>query len=639
MSATRLGGMAASPYDAVDMSSPSRSRLRTPQHSLPVAPTSRSPFEGIPNDVVDAALERVLTSTTFRRSERHRAFLRHVVSATRDGRQAELKEVVIGLEVFGRRIAAYDPRQDPIVRVEAGRVRDKLARYYAAEGATDPFELQIPIGGYLPQVFSRRDAPHVARSLGSIAVLPFSSFSNDADDALFCSAMVNQLIDVLGRVPGLRVIGRVSAAKAHAQSTGYPALGKLLGATSVIEGSVQRSGTRYRCIVQKFRTRDGLCEWSERFTGVFDDRVDHFVLQDEISDAVRVVVARHDTGKPSRATVLAPTSLGIASEARDLFARGRYLSQRHEIDGYGKAIPLFERAVSLAPDFAAAYSHLATCQAGLAIMLTSPVKTTFDAIARNANRALVLDPQDGDALSMLGNIAFRFDHDLPRAEGLFSQALRVAPNSSLAHSRFGGTLVYTGRFVEGLQHSRIALDLDPLNLRMRFDYAIVCSYARDYETAIREYEMILALEPKHLFAHIMIGMTYLWRGDPAAARAYLEHAAAIAPEHPMPGLDIAMCLGATGAVDEGRRYLAAHLARIGDAPYARYNRAQAEAFLGDRAAAMTWLHQAAAANEVVLNVLPVDPTFDDYRDDPAFKALLENHGLKPAPPSPYLVTS
>jgi tetratricopeptide (TPR) repeat protein len=325
----------------------------------------------------------------------------------------------------------------------------------------------------------------------------------------------------------------------------------------------------------------------------------------------------------------------VPSEARDLFARGRYLAQRHESDDYRKAIVLFERTVALAPDFAPAYSQLAMCQDNLAVMAGTPVKAAVDEVERNAKRALELDPLDSDAQTTLANIAWRIDHDWPRAEQMFVAALRLAPNSARTHRVFGTSMIYIGRYVEGLQHVRIALDLDPLNLTSRAAFALGCSYARDYDSALREYESVIALEPHHLLARVMIGMTHMWRGDPAAARPHFEQAVTIAPEHPIPSFDLAMCIGATGDVAEGRRLLDAHVARIGDAPYARYNRAQAEAFLGNRTAAMAWLHQSAALNEALFNILPVDPTFDSYRDHPDFSPLLGSRRLRAAPPSPY----
>src|ERR1043165_3318680 len=105
-------------------------------------------------------LERALASTNFVRSERQSRFLRFVVERHLEGRDDELKESVIALEVFGNR--DYDPNQDSTVRTEAGRLRARLAEYYAGNGAADPLIIQLPKGGYVP-VFHRADERHVPR--------------------------------------------------------------------------------------------------------------------------------------------------------------------------------------------------------------------------------------------------------------------------------------------------------------------------------------------------------------------------------------------------------------------------------------------------------------------------------------------
>ena len=594
------------------------------------------PFAGHSTSLVEAALEKILKSSTFLRSQRHRRFLSHVVRAMLDGHHEVLKEIVIGVEVFDRPIADYDPRRDPIVRVEAGRVRVKLARYYASEGADDPFEIQIPVGGYLPHLSPRHASQKPARDLGSLAVLPFTSLSSHPDDIVFCDTLASQLIDTLSRVRGLRIVGRVSAFKAHAKGLDYKALGKLLGVNTVIEGSLQRYGSRYRCIAQQFRTRDRVCLWSQRFEGGLDEHIDIFALQDRISDAVLEAVTPRTSPQPDG---VANLRTAASVEVRDLFERGRYLAHRYEIEDSRKAIALFRKAVALDPQFAPAYAQMASCQSRLAMLTALPVTTAFKEIESNASHALELDPLDGDARGILAFIASRVDHDWPRAERMFREALRVAPSSSRTHGSFGSTLIYVGRYLEGLQHTRIAMDLDPLNLAARGDHALSSSFARDYDTAIKEFNAVLEFEPDHFFARVMLGMTLTWVGDHDAATPHFERAAAIAPNHPVPGFCRALSLGAHGRVDEGRASLQAHVARLVDVPYANYNRAMAEAYLEDREAILDSLRRAAAANENVMNSFAVDPSFDRYREDPDFIVLREGLGLPRVGPSPFVETA
>src|SRR6476661_5901904 len=128
-------------------------------------------------------LERVLGSTTFRQVDRLKRFLNFIVSETLQGRGDQLKEYVIGVQVFDKD-SSFDPRADPIVRVQARRLRARLVRYYREEGAADPNVIELPKGGYAP-VFKKRDASQSGRrSIGAtlvgqntIAVLPLADHS------------------------------------------------------------------------------------------------------------------------------------------------------------------------------------------------------------------------------------------------------------------------------------------------------------------------------------------------------------------------------------------------------------------------------------------------------------------------------
>ncbi len=594
--------------------------------------TSYQPFAGVGSALVEDALQRIVASRTFGRSQRHQRFLRHVVQSALAGRHDELKEVVIGLEVFGRDIASYDPRDDPIVRVEAGRVREKLARYYTGEGAGDAFEIQIPVGGYLPQIARRQATRPAARQAGSLAVLPFANLSSSAEGASFCAALADQLIDMLSRVPGLRVVGRMSAIKAKDGGLDLKTVGKVLGVTNVLEGSVQRAGSRYRCIAQLFRARDRACIWSQRFEHDVTADADLFAFQDRIGEAVLQAVV------PPTASSGGPTHrVGSDNvEARDLFERGRYLEQQRTIEGWRKAITLFERAIAADPSYASAHTHLGACRGQLAAMTWEPTVPALREVERCARRALELDPTDGEAHALIANGVFRVGFDWKLAEPMFREALRLSPNSTMARILYAHGLVFNGRFVEGIEHGRIALDLDPLNVAIRANFALICSYARDFDTSIAEFLAVLELDADHLFAHVMLGMAYLWSGRDAPALEHFERAIAVAPAHPTAHFCEIFVHGFRGEVADGRRKLDALIARLEGGRYAQFNRAMAYAYLGDRDAMIRTLGRVVDTHEILFVSLPADPSFDPYRDDPSFVALLNEYGLPSLPRSPFL---
>src|SRR5215510_4227660 len=116
------------------------------------------PREQFDSEITRRALQRVLESSGFARNERLSRFLRFVVEKSLEGRGSELKESVIAVEVFGRR-PDYDPKLDSIVRTEAGRLRERLAKYYGSEGSGDPIVIDLPKGGYTPVFRSNEMSP------------------------------------------------------------------------------------------------------------------------------------------------------------------------------------------------------------------------------------------------------------------------------------------------------------------------------------------------------------------------------------------------------------------------------------------------------------------------------------------------
>lgn len=257
-------------------------------------------------DEVLAALARVLGSVAFRQSARHRALLRYVVEAVLSGRAHELKEVVLALDVFGRTIDGFDPRRDSIVRVEARRLRTKLARYYAGDGAGDPLEIRCTAGSYVPTFVVRdpegfvRAARRSAQADDSslFAVLPFSVRSDDGPgyaSSTFCVGLADHIVDRLGRLDCSRVLAPASAAALRARAATSDTLLAEHGVDYVVEGVVAASGTRLRCTVHLWRTRDRRRRW----TAVFDvatDALDAFAWRDDVASAVVEAVVAERAG-------------------------------------------------------------------------------------------------------------------------------------------------------------------------------------------------------------------------------------------------------------------------------------------------------------------------------------------------------
>lgn len=226
---------------------------------------------------IRAQVERILASDLFKGSGRLSRFLRYIVERAGRGEGDQLKEFVIGTEVFDRD-ASYDPRLDSVVRVEAGRLRSKLTEYYAGPGASDPILITVPRGGYAPTIEAvpaheiRRlpraaawiaglglialgafvavrgnapAAPPAALRGAAVAVLPLSTYSTEESLRLLATEITEGVTRELARLARSEVVSHVTAASAPPR-TPLPELGRMLGATLVVGGNLRREGDLVR---------------------------------------------------------------------------------------------------------------------------------------------------------------------------------------------------------------------------------------------------------------------------------------------------------------------------------------------------------------------------------------------------------
>jgi TolB-like protein len=254
-----------------------------------------------PPDEVRAQIERILCSQTLSGSDQLKRLLRFVVERTLNGQPELLKEYSLGLDVF-QRPPDYDPKVDPIVRVQAGRLRSKLIDYYASEGAHDSLVIRIPKGAYVP-VFDARDAAAPALDMKSrrqrvwlaaaglaalvvilvvswaardsiavpvdmhrsVAVLPLQIFSESGSRGHIADQVAEVLTTELAKNKQLRVLSRTTASKYRETTSSLPEIARALGVRWVVEGGVGVQGSR---VYVKLRAIDALTDrkvWADVF--------------------------------------------------------------------------------------------------------------------------------------------------------------------------------------------------------------------------------------------------------------------------------------------------------------------------------------------------------------------------------------
>lgn len=241
-------------------------------------------------------LERMLSHDALARSERLSRFLRFVVEEALEGKAAELKEYTVALNVFDKN-DAFDPRTDPIVRVEAGLLRQRIEEYYRIHPA-DPVLIRLPTRGYRPVI--RRMRPSDRKRLPArpatesatsaighpptrIVVLPFRDLSDDQSQEYFCEAITEQITGNLSRFPCIRAAAHTSALLFSDAAIDVRRIGRDLGVDLVVEGSVQRSGRRIRVYARASRSNNGLQIWSETLDRELREVL---ALQDDVAESI-----------------------------------------------------------------------------------------------------------------------------------------------------------------------------------------------------------------------------------------------------------------------------------------------------------------------------------------------------------------
>ena len=225
-------------------------------------------------------------------------FLTFCVKVALEGESAQLNQYRIGLEVFDKP-ESFDPAVDPIVRVEAGRLRQKLQLYYSSEGVADEVRIRLAKRGYAAQ-FERAAAEAVAaiteQPAGSaaatarqpqgppaVAVLPFTDLSPDHDQEALCDGLTVELINLLSGLGGLRVVSPTSAFQFKGKAVDIREVGRHLNAQAVVEGSLRKYSEEYRVAAQLNDVSDGFVLWAGSYTWRGELP---FAMQEELASAV-----------------------------------------------------------------------------------------------------------------------------------------------------------------------------------------------------------------------------------------------------------------------------------------------------------------------------------------------------------------
>ncbi len=575
------------------------------------------------DEAVKHQLDRILASATFRQVDRLKRFILFIVLEAVGGRGDQLKEYVIGVQVFDKE-TSFDPRSDPIVRVQARRLRARLTRYYRDEGGADPLLIDLPKGGYAPVFKHREPDVKTRRTLGAtfaaqntIAVLPFSDHSPSSDLAYFCEGIRQEVIHGLAQLDALRVLVSQSvewSEEADRRESGNAAM--------IVAGSVRRSVDRLRITIHLIDNASGCYLWSESIDSTSSDLL---TVQEVVAQAVakklepRLLDIAH--GRHARRP---PENLA----ARNLYLQGRYHLNQRTDEALHKAVDFFEKAIVEDAQFALAHSGLADTYNLLAHYgVLEPAKVWTKA-ASSAASAVMLDSNSAEAHTSLAHVKATQDWDWSGAAREFQLAITLDPGYATAHHWYAmSCLVPTGRLDEALDEMLLAQSLDPVSSIVARDLSLVHLYRRDFEAALEQCDHTVELNPHFSPAYWALGLIQEQRKDLDESAAAFQRAIHLSPHSPK----LHAALGRTLALS-GKRSLALGIVRKLEAMARRryvspFEFASIRFALNQVDLGFRWLNKAAQDRAFELISLKVDPRFEAVKSDRRLEAIARQMGL------------
>jgi TolB-like protein/Tfp pilus assembly protein PilF len=521
-------------------------------------------------------LVRILNSGPFQQSQRRQRFLEYLVNETLAGRGERLKGYNVALEVFDRP-ETFDPILDPVVRIEAGRLREKLREYYDADGQSDPIRIDLPKGTYTPRIEFRQSAdradattqdrppyrsggpvatqpPSRNRPLGflaaslvvvllallagfaawrswtpstplsekaSIAVLPFENIGNDPEWDHFADGITEDIVTDLSHSKDLFVVARNSTEVYRGKPADMRSIGRDLGVRYVLEGSIQPSGDQIRVTAQLIDTRTGGHVWSDRY-----DRpaTDLFNVQSDVTGKIAATLSGYEG-----AVAEAERSLIRRKPPSDLTAYENYLLGMEAKHGGGaggvtkkgleEAERLFRKAIEIDPQFARAYVGLAWVQFYLIDLgLVPSVEEAVSKMMEATEKAVELDPNDGEAHLALGN-AYAYQGKREQAAAEYAKAEMLAPSNADLLLIAAWAIVQLGEKDRAVSLAERALKLNPYYPDWyNQGLSVVFFFGEQYDKSVK-YRLLVNGPHALDYAYLAMANAYLGRTDDAEAAA------------------------------------------------------------------------------------------------------------------------
>jgi TolB-like protein/lipoprotein NlpI len=450
-----------------------------------------------------------------------------------------------------------------------------------------------------------------AEANNSIAVLPFVNMSSDKEQEYFSDGLSEELLNLLAKIPELRVAARTSSFSFKDQNIEIPEIAARLKVAHVLEGSVRKSGNQIRITAQLIQADNGYQLLSE----TYDRQLDNiFQIQDEIASAVVEALKITLLGE-------APKTKETDPEAYQLYMEGQYINRQNSKSAYPRAITLLNKVLEIDPNYVPAWTELATSYIGYAGFDDLSYEEGF-ALADNAiTRALEIDPDYAPAYSARGSSIMYYRFKFKAGYEDLQHALRLDPGSALVLSSNGFGARVLGRLNESINLFGKSLELDPLMAGTHSFQGWSFIYAGRQDEAESAFRTALTLTPGYSGGHYRLGRVLIRKGDFAEALAEMRKET----DAVYRSTGLAMAHHALGNREASQ--LALNDIIENDANGGAFQIAEVYGFRNEPDKAFEWLEQAVAISDGGVAATLGNPALHSLRTDPRWQPFLEKLGL------------
>jgi TolB-like protein/Tfp pilus assembly protein PilF len=628
-------------------------------------------------ETVRRSLHDILVSDAFKGGKRAQDFLTLIVDHALAGRLDNLRERMIGAEMFGRPIS-YDTANDAVVRVKASEVRKKLLQYYQSVIIPPVVRIDLPAGSYVPQFYfdtpisvslgpstsldsdleeavtpnlpvvsseaptsrssfsgwlwlllaaifvvvastvflflHRQGAVAANGQIRSIAILPLLNYSRDPKQEYFADGMTEELTTELGQVTSLRVISRTSTMSYKGTTKTLPEIAKELHVDGIVEGSIEREANQVRITVQLIDSKTDQHIWAHSYDR---DMTSVLELQSDvaraIADQIQIELTPQQQARLNRTQHVNP-------EAVELYLQG---IQRLDTATPKDAIGYFQQAIEKDPSYAAAHATLANTYGWMGEAGWMPYSEAFSKQRAEALRAIELDDSRPEGHLELGMVAMNQDWDWATQKRELERALALDPSSTKVHWAYANYLDRVGRPDEAITEAKVALQLDPISSGSYMSLAWVYYFGHKYAQALEAMQRAAALHANATESLFPLGDIYVEKGR------YDEGIEEFKKLGDMPHAlgHMGNAYARAGKTAEARATLPKVMQHIEKNGIGRYEIALVYAGLGENDNAFAWLEKAFQSRDKGVTYLKMDPCLETLHSDSRFKDLVKRVGL------------